>query len=234
MGRDRRLHGARLNAGARGHTGRLGLFGGTFDPVHFGHLRSALELAEGTGLERLSLLPNHRPVHRGPTAASTADRLAMLALAVAGVDRLEVDPREALRDGPSYTVDTLEAVRAENPVATLVFFMGMDAFSGFPDWHRPGRILELANLVVVDRPGAEPSPGAAALLAGRREAAGPRIVDGGAGVIERRAVTQLQISATRIRDAVRTGLSSRFLLPEEVRGYIREKGLYRDDPDPNL
>ena len=213
---------------------RLGLFGGTFDPVHFGHLRAALELAEGAALERLLLLPNHRPVHRGPTAASTADRLAMLDLAVEGVARLGIDPREALRDGPSYTVDTLEAVAAEEPGATLVFFMGMDAFSGFPGWHRPGRILELANLVVVDRPGAEPSAEAHALLETRRRAVGPTIVDGRAGAIERRSVTQLEISATRIREAVRSGRSSRFLLPEPVRGYIREKGLYRDGADPIL
>ena len=217
-----------------GTRGRLGLFGGTFDPVHFGHLRAALELAEGAALERLYLLANHRQVHRDPAAASTEDRLAMLDLAVAGVERLEVDPREALRDGPSYTVDTLEAVRAEVPDATLVFFMGMDAFSGFPGWHRPERILELANLVVVDRPGAAPSGAAAALLADRIERSGERIVDGRAGVIERRAVTQLEISATAIRDAVRAGRSPRFLLPDDVRGYIREKGLYRDAADPNL
>ena len=214
--------------------GRVGLFGGTFDPVHFGHLRAALELAEGAGLDRLRLLPNHRPVHRGPTAASTADRLAMLGLGVAGTAALEVDPREALRDGPSYTVETLEAVRAELPDATLVFFMGMDAFSGFPGWHRPDRILALANLVVVDRPGATLSGEARALMDRRAALSGTRVEDGAAGAIERRQVTQLEISATRIRDAVRSGRSCRFLLPEEVRGYIDEKGLYRDAADPNL
>lgn len=213
---------------------RLGFFGGTFDPVHFGHLRAALELAEGAALERLYLLPNHRPVHRGPTAASTADRLAMLELATRDVGPLGVDAREALRDAPSYTVDTLEALRAEVPDATLVFFMGMDAFEGFPGWHRPERILELANLVVVDRPGASLSGAAAALHDAQRERRGERIVDGGAGIIERRAVTQLEISATRIREAVGTGRSSRFLLPEEVREYIHERGLYRDGADPNL
>ena len=202
--------------------------------MHFGHLRAALELAEGARLERLSLLPNRRPVHRGPTAASTADRLAMLELATQGVERLGVDAREALRDGASYSVDTLEAVREHEPRATLVFFMGMDAFSGFPDWHRPERILELANLVVVDRPGAEPSAAAQALLDRQVRRAGPRIVDGASGAIERRAVTQLEISATRIRETVRSGRSSRFLLPEDVREYIRDKGLYRDGADPNL
>lgn len=207
-------------------TGRIGLFGGTFDPVHFGHLRPALELAEAFDLDRLYLLPNHRPAHRGPTMASTMERIEMLELAIAGVARLAIDVREAERDAPSYTVDTLLQVRAEAPDSTILFFLGVDAFSGFPHWHRPEKILELANLVVVERPGASLSDAALALEARQRERAGVSIVDGGAGVISRYGVTQLEISATRLRELAAAGVSLRYLLPESVRGYIRQKGLY--------
>lgn len=206
---------------------RIALFGGTFDPVHFGHLRSALELAESTQADVMHLLPNHQPAHRGPAAASTEDRLSMLERAVDGVAGLIVDGREALRDGPSYTVDTLESFRHSHPKATLLFCMGLDAFSGFPDWHRPERILELANLVVVDRPGAELSSAAEALFTQQCERVGTHIRSGSAGVIARRSVTSLAISATRLRADLSVGRSVRFLVPEAVRGYIEDQDLYR-------
>lgn len=206
---------------------RVGLFGGTFDPVHFGHLRPALELAERYALEVLYLLPAHRPAHRGPTGASSAERIEMLERAVADVPRLAVDTREARRDAPSYTADTLAGLRAERPGATLIFFLGLDAFAGFERWHRPDDILTLANLVVVERPG-EPLPESAETLIERQRARhGPRIRDGGTGVIERADVTQLAISATDIRRRVAAGQNPRFLLPERVRRYIGERGLYR-------
>ena len=207
---------------------RVGLFGGTFDPVHFGHLRPALELADAYDLETLYLLPAHRPAHRGPTGASSAERIEMLRLAVAGVPRLAVDVREARRESPSYTVDTLAELRAERPRATLLFFMGRDAFARFPDWHRPDDILDLANLVVVERPG-EPLPAAAlALIERQRARSGSRLRDGGTGVIERADVTQLAISATDLRRRAAAGQNLRFLLPETVRDYIAVRGLYRD------
>ena len=208
-------------------SGRIGLFGGTFDPVHFGHLRPALELAESFDLHTLFLLPAHRPAHRGPTGASSSQRIAMLERAVRDVPRLAVDTREARRDTPSYTVDTLAELRAERPEATLLFFMGLDAFAGFADWHRPDEILALANLVVVERPG-PPLPEASGRLIERQRAlAGEAIREGGAGVIVRFDVTQLAISATDIRRRVAAGQNPRFLLPEPVREYIAENGLYR-------
>ena len=208
---------------------RIGLFGGTFDPVHFGHLRPALELGESYALETLYLLPAHRPAHRGPTGASSAQRIEMLELAVADVPRLAVDAREARRDAPSYTVDTLAELRAERPEATLLFFLGRDAFAGFAGWHRPDEILALTNLVVVERPG-EPLPAEAeALIERQRRRFGSRVRDGGTGVIERADVTQLAISATDIRRRVAAGRNPRFLLPDAVRAYIAENGLYRDD-----
>jgi len=221
--------GAAADTAPRGVTPgeRIGLFGGTFDPVHFGHLRPALELAESYALERLCLLPAHRPAHRGPTGASSAERIAMLERAVADVPQLAVDTREARRDGPSYTVETLAELRAERPRATLLFFLGRDAFAGFESWHRPDDILELANLVIVERPG-EPLPASAERLIERQRArCGTRVRDGAGGVIERADVTQLAISATAIRRHVAAGGDPRFLLPESVRAYIGERGLYR-------
>jgi len=211
---------------------RIGLFGGTFDPVHHGHLRSALELRGALALDTVRLLPNHRPAHRGPTAASSADRLAMLEQAVQDVPGLQVDARELLRDGPSYTVDTLEALSSEHPHTALVFFMGLDAFNHFVDWHRPERILQLAHLVVIDRPGATLAEPAAALLQRQRVRIGQSIDSAHgarAGVIERRSLTRLDISATRIRRDVAAGLDVRFLLPAVTRAYILDKCLYCTD-----
>lgn len=206
---------------------RIGLFGGTFDPVHFGHLRVALELAEQYRLEELRLLPAHRPAHRGPTGASSAERIDMLELAVEGVPGLRVDTREARRDELTFTVDTLSGLKAENPDATLLFFLGRDAFAGFPGWHRPDTILSLTNLIVVERPGERLPPEALALLDRQRQAHGLHVREGGAGVIERADVTQLAISATDIRRRAADGRNLRFLLPESVRHFIVERGLYR-------
>ncbi len=110
---------------------RIGLFGGTFDPVHIGHMRSAVEMAEQFALDELRLLPNARPPHRETPQVSAAQRLAMVERAVAGVERLTVDPRELKRDKPSYTIDTLESVRAELAADDQLFMLiGWDAFCG--------------------------------------------------------------------------------------------------------
>ncbi|PIE34939.1 MAG: nicotinic acid mononucleotide adenylyltransferase [Gammaproteobacteria bacterium] len=205
----------------------LGYFGGTFDPVHYGHLRPAIELAEAYRLDTLSLLPNHRPAHRGPTGATSADRIRMLELAVADVPRLIVDAREAERDAPSYTVDTLHELHEEDPLVTLVFFLGIDAFAHFDTWSRWEEILRLANLVVIERPEAEHSRFSRNLLRRQQARHGKRIERGRRGVIVEQAVTQLEISATDLRHRLAAGLSIRFLLPEAVREYIDEHGLYR-------
>lgn len=205
---------------------RIGLFGGTFDPVHFGHLRPALELAEHYALDTLYLLPNHRPQHRDNPQASTEQRIQMLHAAVTDVPTLAVDSREAERDEPTYTIDTLTGVRDENPTATLIFFMGMDAFAEFDNWHRWEDILAVANLVVVDRPDFSPSDFAESLIKRQVKVAGDTIEPGSCGVIERREVTQLSISATDIRRRVSQRHNIRFLLPEPVREYILEHRLY--------
>ncbi len=205
---------------------RIGLFGGTFDPVHTGHLRSAVELTEQFALERLHLLPNHRPVHRGTPQATTDQRINMLTLATEHLPQLVVDDREARRDKPSYTVDTLTAFREEFPDATLVFFMGVDAFSAFDSWHRWQHILSLAHLVIIDRPGFELNPWALDLIATQQEKCGGSF-DVPAGVIQRCSVTQLAISATDIRRRAASGLSIDYLVPVSVKRYIVSERLYQ-------
>ncbi len=205
---------------------RIGVLGGTFDPIHYGHLRPALELTEELSLDKMMLIPNHRPVHRDQPQATTAQRLSMLELAVVGTV-LQVDDREARRDKPSYSVDTLQTLHEEHPSASLVFCMGEDAFNGFDRWHRWERILELANIVVMERPESQVSMWGQQLIERQCRAVGSRIDDAQAGVIERRPVTQLAISATSIRDKILRGLSIRYLVPEPVREYIRDNSLYR-------
>lgn len=204
----------------------IGLFGGTFDPVHYGHLRPALELAEHYQLDTLYLLPNHRPQHRDAPQATTDQRIDMLSRAVVDVPRLSVDSREARRDKPTYSVDTLNEMATENPEATLVFFMGVDAFAKFDSWHRWEDILNVANLVVIDRPDSGLSGFANDLIERQKRVVGSAISAGTHGVIERREVTQLAISATRIRTLVTHGHNIRFLLPDSVREYILDQRLY--------
>src|SRR5690606_23896384 len=147
----------------------VGVFGGTFDPVHVGHLRIALELLERTGLREVRFVPAARPPHRAAPETPAAVRLSMLEAAVAGEPRFIVDRRELDRPGPSYTVDTLESLAEDFPDATLCLLLGMDAFAGLPGWHRWTALLELAHIVVADRPGSRvPEDGELGRLARER------------------------------------------------------------------
>jgi len=204
----------------------IGIFGGTFDPVHIGHLRTAIELRESLGLDKCTLLPCHKPSHRGQPGASSEQRIAMLHDAIAGVDQLEVDAREALRDGPSYSFDTLASFRQESPDARLVFCMGVDAFDGFTRWHRYEEILSLAHLVVVSRPGSTVSGPSADLLT-ERQVASADLLAGQSGGILMQSLTQIEISATRIRELVSQNRDINYLVPETVRRYIHNNGLYQ-------
>ncbi|MFT6304220.1 MAG: nicotinate-nucleotide adenylyltransferase [Granulosicoccus sp.] len=206
---------------------RIGIFGGTFDPVHFGHLRPAVEIAELYNLKTLFVMPSHRPAHRGPTGASSKQRIAMLSLAVGRVPRLVVDAREALRDESTYTFDTLSEIKKEQPDATILFFLGMDSFAAFDTWQNWEGILELANLVVLNRPGAVHSNFSLQLLDRQLSANGAEILNGGTGVVQSCDVTQLAISATDVRRRIANHLSVRFLLPDAVTEYISENDLYR-------
>ena len=207
----------------------LGILGGTFDPVHFGHLRAALDVQQALGFSELRLMPLAGAVHRRPPVASGAERLAMLRAAIAGEPALRVDDRELQRGGPSYTVETLESLRAEAGAETpICLLIGADAFNGFADWHRPLDVLGLAHLVVMQRPDTPTARDAwlRAQVAERRVQSSERLRDSAAGYIFLQTVTQLDISATRIRALLARGLSPRFLLPDAVLTMAREGGCY--------
>ncbi len=207
---------------------RIGVFGGTFDPVHFGHLRTALEVKQGARLDDLRFVPCARPPHRGPPLVAPAQRLRMLELAVADEGGFSIDQRELSRPGHSYTVDTLASLRSELGRAALCLIIGMDAFEGFHRWHRWPDILEQAHLIVAHRPGASrPVSNPQAELLAERLLVDSSELDGRLeGSILMQPVTQLDISATALRRAVADGQSIRYLTPEPVRRYIEERGLY--------
>ena len=203
----------------------IGIFGGTFDPVHIGHLRTAIELRESLGLDKCTLLPCHKPSHRAQPGATTDQRIAMLREATAGLEQLEVDTREALREQPSYSVDTLSSFREQSPNARLVFCMGLDAFNGFTRWYRWEEIFSLAHLLVVSRPGSSVSGPSADLLA-ERQVQSADLLRGQSGSILMQSLTQIEISATRIRELVSQNRDINYLVPETVRRYIHNNRLY--------
>jgi len=200
-----------------------GILGGTFDPIHYGHLRTAVDVAQALDLDSIRLIPLRDPPHRERPATPAPLRLKMVRAAVAGDPLFQVDDREMRRPGKSYTLDTLQELRRELGERPLCLLLGGDAFRGFPDWHRPERILDLAHLVVMQRPG-EPHP---ALYPERHQDDPSRLRQSLGGCILFQPVTQLEISATRIRDLVNAGLSPRYLLPEPVLHIVHRKGLYR-------
>jgi len=208
---------------------RVGIFGGTFDPVHIGHLRSALEVTELMGLDELRLLPNARPPHRDTPQVDALARLAMVQSAVSGVDCLSVDARELGRDKPSYTIDSLESIRAELSGDDQLFLvLGWDAFCGLPGWHRWEELLQHCHILVLQRPDAdvEPPDELRNLLAARSQS-DPTAMSGPAGHISFVWQTPLAVSATQIRQLLASGKSVRFLVPDAVLAYIEAHDLYR-------
>lgn len=203
---------------------RLGLLGGTFDPVHYGHLRPAVEIKAALELDELAFVPCRVSPHRDHPAASTSQRLAMLEAATADMTDLRVDARELDRDGPSYTLDTLNAIAAERPDTRLYLIIGADAGAAFERWHRWREILDLANLVVCQRPG-WPSTLPEGLAACRVERPADLHRRAVGGVLVQ-AVTQLAISASGIRALAAAGGDLRYLLPEPVRALIEQHQLY--------
>lgn len=208
---------------------RIGILGGTFDPVHIGHLRGALEAVELMGLDELRLIPSARPPHRETPNSSAEHRLAMVRRAAEGVAPLSVDARELERDKPSYTLDTLESLRDElGPEVQLFLLLGWDAFCGLPSWHRWNELLEHCHILVLQRPDADSeAPETLRDLLAARSAADPQALQGPGGQISFIWQSPLAVSATQIRQLLAAGRSVRFLVPDAVLAYINEHGLYR-------
>lgn len=210
----------------------IAMLGGTFDPIHAGHLRSAVELREFLGLDQLRFVPCHVPPHRAAPIASPQQRLRMLELALADEPGLSIDTRELQRDQPSYSIDTLMALRAELGADTaLSLIVGMDAFAQLHTWQRWQQLLDYAHIIVIARPGSQlPQTGAVADLLRARRADSPVLKQQPCGRIVSIELTPLPISATAIRELICTGHSPRYLLPDAVWHYIREQQLYRASP----
>ena len=219
----------------------LGILGGTFDPIHCGHLELARELVAALPLAAVRLVPAGDPPHRAAPIASAADRLAMVRLAIADDGGIEVDAREIERPGPSYTVLTLEELREDEPARTLALIVGADAFLGLPAWHRWRELFDLAHLVVVARPGVALDLARAPTLLPewerRRTRDARALLATPAGTIFMQPVTAHDISATAIRALLARGAAGldamRGLLPPAVLAYIERNQLYRPPPCPS-
>lgn len=211
----------------------VGIFGGTFDPIHYGHLRSALELTESLALAQLRFMPCAQPPHRDATACSAEQRAAMVELALAGEPRLVCDTRELARSGPSYTIDSLAELRRELGADTsLCLIMGCDALLKIDSWHRWDALLDLAHVVVIARPGWQlPTTGPVAQWLQQHRCEGVACLSrrpAGSVIIEE--LRALAISSTEIRQLLAAGHSARYLMPEPILDYIDNHHLYGVSP----
>lgn len=210
----------------------IGLYGGTFDPIHFGHLRLATELGEAFQLDKVLFLPAGLPYHRGREAHATSDqRLTMVKLAIGRDARFDVDDRELRREGETYTHDTLTQIRAERgPDASLVFLTGSDAFSKVETWHRWQELFDLAHFVVAIRANDEnwqtKGPGIFPRAVWPRITLEPRELSAPSGKVMTYFMTPISISSTAIRNLAAEGQSIRYLTPDPVVEYIRSHRLY--------
>lgn len=221
-------------------SGAIGILGGTFDPIHYGHLRAAAEVRDQLRLDAVHLIPASVPPHRPAPAAPAEARLAMTILGCVEFPGLVADDREILRPGPSYTVQTLQEMHEENPGRPLAMIIGSDAFSGIASWRRWEQLFTLAHFIVIDRPdrpfaldALEPP---LKIQCERRLTTDPmRLSRQLAGAVIRLAVTPQPISATALRAALAAGAEARArirgLLPAAVLAYIERNQLYRSVPD---
>ena len=207
----------------------IGIFGGTFDPIHIGHLRAAMDIRQDLALDEVRLIPCNVSPHRSAPLASGAQRLDMLQAAIQGEPGLRVDDCELRRAAPSYTVDTLLSLRAELGDTPLCLMMGMDSFQALNTWHRWRDIITLAHVVVMTRPGGlPPTQGEVATLVTQHGVYDPLLLQSkSAGYVLVRPVSQLDVAASRIRNAVKEGKSARYWVPDGVWEIIKKEGIYR-------
>ena len=208
----------------------IGIYGGTFDPIHYGHLRPALDVYQTLPFSEIRFVPCGQPPHRDAPLTDAAHRLAMLRIALASQPNFKVDDRELHRKGPSYMVDTLKELRTEYGKRPLCLIIGFDAFLGLESWHQWQAIPELAHLVVTHRPGWRQSEiGARPVLkklVDDRQTSGESLAQHPGGGIVFVPVTQLDISSTRIRELVAAGKDAHYLLPDNVYELIKQENLY--------
>ncbi|MBL1264347.1 nicotinate-nucleotide adenylyltransferase [Candidatus Methylomicrobium oryzae] len=205
----------------------IGIFGGTFDPVHFGHLRAIIEVGEIFSLDQVRLIPNKTPPHRLEPSASTSMRLEMLQLAACTLSNVVIDTRELDRDGASYMIDTLSSLRSDFPEQPLLLFVGSDAFNGLTTWHRWCELFDYAHVVVMTRPGS-PVQWENDFWDARQVFEAGQLARYKAGKLFFQPITQLDISASAIRKMIAEKRDPRFLLPDTVLDYIQSHHLYQN------
>jgi len=210
----------------------IGIFGGTFDPIHIGHLRTCVELREYLQLEEMHMIPCARPAHREQPGISAIHRLAMLCRAIEGEPGLRADDRELRRKGLSYTVDTLQELRHEKgDDCPLYLCVGMDSLANLDSWQRWQELTAFAHLVVVARPGWQlPKTGPVAnWLEDKLAADMPLLKQTPAGLVLIREMTLLPVSSTKLRQDLTAGHSVRYLVPDAALDYINQHHLYQKD-----
>ena len=209
--------------------GALGVLGGTFNPVHVGHLRGALDCRDRLGLDAVRMLPASMPPLKATPGVDAEHRSRMLELAVEGIAGLEVDRRELRRPGLSYTVDTLRELRAElGPERPLVFIMGEDALVNLHRWHEWRDLLHFAHIAVLARPfPSQPLDPEVRVWIDSHQVNPARLVEQPSGCLTRLQQPAIDVSSTGLRRALETGADARFLLPDAVLEYIERHGLYR-------
>lgn len=207
----------------------IGILGGTFDPIHYGHLRPCLDLLQQLNLAEVRLMPNHIPPHRATPGSSSAHRLAMAKLAVIDCDELSVDTRELTRTTPSYTIDTLIELAAENPHTPVCFLIGLDSLNNLHTWHRWQELLSYCHLVVSYRPNyaLTLAPEVQKIFEQVQTTNVEDLQQQKQGRILLWPSTQLEISATRIRQLIKHQQSPQYLLPDNVLSYIHKNRLYK-------
>lgn len=204
--------------------------GGTFDPIHHGHLRSAVDILDYFRFKTLRLIPCYQPVHKGQPSVSAAQRLHMVELGIAADQRLTVDAREILREGPSYSIDTLIELRQElGPDEPLIMVVGMDSFLSLPTWGRWQELLDVAHVLVISRPGWEPDliSTLAAFYEKHRAESPAELQCAPSGKIWMESFTPLAISSSQVRNLCRKNASIAYLVPETIQRFIEAHSLYK-------
>lgn len=207
----------------------IAFLGGTFDPIHYGHLQPAIEIQQALNLQALYLMPNYIAPHKKQSHASTGQRIEMVNLAIQGNPNLQIDTRELQREKPSYTIDTLKLLRQEFPSTPLCFIMGMDSLISFDTWYQYQEILNYCHLIISQRPGWQPhfNKTVTDLVNSHKVDNPQQLHEQLAGCIYFQDTSQLDISSSLIRKRLNQQQSIKGLTPDTVCDYIKEQGCYR-------